>query len=590
MWSMRRLLPASVLVAAMCAQLVLGSTDDAPPGAGTDVALAADLAPGAPSVVVYGGTPAGVAAAVAAARHRATVVLLAEGTTVGGMMSNGISASDVGATHAVTGIARTFFDRIKSYYGGASEWQFEPRIAERVLVRMLSEAGVEVRRSQPLLGVRMDGRRIACVQVASGDVCAPNFIDASYTGDLLAAAGVPFRLSMSDLRSYGENMALRRNWTEVLRVTQDQWSNAAAAFRNNPYVRVEASLPDYDDVYARGTPSLTYRLCVTSDPARRIPFTKAPGSDAWLASFRVIARTSNPVVTVRSNGTIASDMYTLAKIPGGKYDVNAGYSSFTNLPAPAGYFTTPGGRAAANKLMRDYIQTFFWFVQNDATVPPAVREKFRPFGLCADEFVANGGWPYQPYVREGRRIVGRDVLTVGDIYIDRLKSDTVAVGSYYVDGKTSQWLFTSGALYRDVGVFSSAPVYEIPFAAMVPTTGSVTNLLAPVGLSTSPTAYGSVRMEPQYMGLGQAAGLATALASREALSVAALPASRVQSLLRYDGVAYTARSVCLRSPLAARRTYGFSSTCALIPTSPDARTAAAPGDLSLPGFRPGNGG
>jgi hypothetical protein len=240
--------------------------------------------------------------------------------------------------------------------------------------------------------------------------------------------------------------------------------------------------------------------------------------------------------------------------------------------------------------MRDYIQTFFWFVQNDPTVPPAVREKFRPFGLCADEFAGNGGWPYQPYVREGRRIVGRDDLTVGDIYINRLKSDTVAVGSYHVDSKTSQWLFTSGALYRDVGVFSSAPVYEIPFAAMVPTFGSVTNLLAPVGLSASPTAYGSVRMEPQYMGLGQAAGLATALASREALSVAALPASRVQSLLRYDGVAYTARSVCLRTPVTARRTYGFSSTCSLIATSPDALTASAFDSTTAPTHELGNGG
>ncbi len=119
------------------------------------------------------------AAAIAAANHRVSVVLLAERTTVGGMMSNGISASDVGSTAAVTGIARTFFDRVRSYYRGTSEWRFEPRIAERVLVRMLREAGVEVRRNQPLLGVRMDGRRIACVRVASGEVCARNFIDAA---------------------------------------------------------------------------------------------------------------------------------------------------------------------------------------------------------------------------------------------------------------------------------------------------------------------------------------------------------------------------------------------------------------------------
>jgi hypothetical protein len=576
--SSRSLVPALALTLVLCAQTVLGHQLAARP-TGAEFSVAAEMAPEDPDVVVYGGTPAGVAAAIAAAHHGAQVILISEGATIGGMMSNGISASDIGSPYAVTGIARTFFDRVKSYYRGTSEWRFEPRIAERILVRMLSEAGVEVRRDRPLAGVRMDGRRIACLEVADGQVCAPNFVDASYTGELIGASGVPFRLSMTDLRAYDENMALRRDWLEVLRVTRDQWGAAATAFRANPFVRVEGSLPDYDTVFARGTPSLTYRLCVTSDSAKRVPFTKAAGSDAWLASFRVVARTANPNVTVRSNGTIASDLYTLAKIPGGKYDVNSGYASFTNLPAPAGYFGSAAGRAAADRLMRDYIQTFFWFVQNDPTVPAEVRTRFRPFGLCGDEFVGNGGWPYQPYVREGRRIVGRDTLTVGDIYIDRLKSDTVATGSYHVDSKTSQWLFTSGALYRDAGVFSSTPVYEIPFSAMVPTSGSVANLLAPVGLSASPTAYGSVRMEPQYMALGQAAGLATALASREALSVAALPASRVQSLLRTDGVAYTARSVCLRTPVDLRHYWGFSSTCSLIASSPEFTSSAKAAEL-----------
>jgi hypothetical protein len=575
MWSRRRLLPALALAAAMCVQTVLAHHPGDPVVRFPELALAANLAPGDPHVVVYGGTPAGVAAAIGAAKHRAKVVLLAEGTTVGGMMSNGISATDVGSKVAVTGVARLFFDRIKSYYRGADEWRFEPRIAERVLVRMLSEAGVEVRRQQPLLGVRMNARRIACVQVAGGELCAPNFIDASYTGDLLAAAGVPHRLGMSDLRSHGENLALRRTWFEELRVPQDQAAVAPGAFEANPYVRVEPELPPYSSVFSRGTPSLTYRLCVTSDPAKQIPFTPAVGSDAWLDSFRIIARTANPSVTVRSNGTIATDLYTLAKIPGNKYDVNAGYASFTNIPSPDGYFTNAGGRPAADQQLRDYIQTFFWFVQNDASVPPAVRDRFRPFGLCADEFADNGGWPYQPYVREGRRLVGRHTLTVADIYTNRLKPDTVAVGSYHVDNKTSQWVFAEGSLYRDTGVFSSAPVYEIPFAAMVPTFGSVTNLLVPVGLSSSPTAFGSVRMEPQWMALGEAAGLATSLASREALSVAALPASRVQSLLRYDGVVHTAKSVCQRTPTTARRAYGFSTTCGLVATAPDSPAAAA---------------
>ncbi len=578
-WRRRRALPVLGLALALCAQVVGARQPETDPTLPPGAAASAAVAPGDPHVVVYGGTPAGVAAAIAAADSRTRVVLLAEGETVGGMMSNGLSASDVGAAHAVTGIPRTFFDRIENHYRGASEWQFEPRIAERVLVRMLAEAGVEVRRGQPLLGVAMDGRRIACVQLAGGDLCAPNFVDASYTGDLVGAAGVPVRLGMGDLRSYGEDLALRRDWGEVLRVGRDEESKAAAAFGDNPYVRVEAALPDYDAAFAGGTPSLTYRLCVTSNAANRIPFTQAPGSDAWLASLRILARDTNERVTVRPNGTIASDLYTLVEIPGGKYDLNAGYRSYTNLPSPPGYFASAADRASADQQMRNYIETFFWFVQNDPTVPSAVRETFRPFGLCADEFVDNGGWPAQPYVREGRRIVGRDDLTVEDIYRDRTKNDAVAVGSYKLDSKTSRWVFTSGALYRDVGVFSSAPVYEIPFAAIVPASGSVANLLAPVALSASPTAYGSVRMEPQYMALGQAAGVAAAVASREARPVSTLPVSRVQAVLRGDGVAYTARSVCLRSPPAARRSYGFTAACSLLPPEPG---SPAPGTVVAP--------
>ncbi len=525
--------------------------------------------PAEADVVVYGGTPAGVAAAVAAAEHGAAVTLLADGRTVGGLMSNGISASDIGSAAAVQGVARRFFDRVSTYYGGSSTWRFEPRIAERIFVRMLDEAGVEVRLEQPLEDVRTDGRRITCVEVPDGDVCAPNFVDASYTGDLLDAAGVPTRLGMADLRAHGEYTAVRRGWVEALRVPRDEVRAASRAFEQHPFVRVEDDLPDYPDALADGMPSLTYRLCVTPDPGNRTPFRAGPGYAELLPALRVLARSADDVVERRANGTLMSDLFHLAELPGGKYDLNAGLLSYTNVPAPAGYFDDPAERERVDRTLRNYVSSFFHFVQTDPTVPPSVRRAFRPFGLCADEFADNGNWPYEPYVREGRRIVGRSTLTVADIYTDRRKPDAVAVGSYHLDGKLSQLVFVDGTLYRDLGVHAPAPVYEIPFSAMVPRRGSVTNLLAPVGLSASPTAYGSVRMEPQYMALGQAAGIAAALASDDALSVAAVPAGRVQAALRSDDVAYTARAVCGRTPVALRASGGFTAGCALAPAEPD---------------------
>jgi hypothetical protein len=533
----------------------------------TDRAAAAMAAP-ATDVVVYGGTPAGVAAAVAAAEDGADVTLLAEGPTVGGLMSNGISASDIGSEAAVQGIARRFFTRVGEYYGGSSSWRFEPRIAERILRGMLDEAGVDVRLEQPLAGVRTDGSWVTCVEVPDDVVCAANFIDASYTGDLLDAAGVPSRLGTADLRAHGEYTAARRGWVQALRVPRDEVPGATDAFAANPFVRVEDELLPYRAALGDGMPSLTYRLCVTPEPRNRMPFRPGSAYDELLPSFRVLARSARDVVERRANGTLMSDLFHLARLPRGKYDLNAGLLSYTNVPAPAGYFDDAAERERTNDRLREYVASFFHFVRTDPSVPPSVQRAFRPFGLCADEFTDNGNWPYEPYVREGRRIVGRSTLTVTDIYADRRKADAVAVGSYHLDGKLSQLVFVDGGLYRDLGVHSSAPVYEIPFSAMVPR-GTVTNLLAPVGLSASPTAYGSVRMEPQYMALGQAAGVAAAVASDHALPVAALAAGPVQERLRADDVAYTAPAVCAQTPPGRRPAGGFTADCALARVEPE---------------------
>ena len=522
-----------------------------------------------PDVVVLGGTPAGVAAAIAAAGQGARVTLVAEGRTVGGTMANGLSASDIGAEQAVQGVARTFFDEVSAYYRGRSTWRFEPRIAERILRRMLDDAGVDVRLEQDLDSVRMAGRRVECLVLAGGEeLCAPNHVDASYTGDLIAAAGVPHRLGTADLHAYGEYMAQRRTWVEVLRVPRDQVGAATAAFEAHPFVRTGDALPDLAEAVGDGRPSMTYRLCVTPDPGNRTPFRPGPQYAEWAPAFRVLARAAGPDVEVKGNGTLMSDLFHLARLPGGKYDLNAGLLSFTNMPAPDEYVADPGTRRAHEATLRHYVESFFHFVGTDETVPREVREAFAPFGLCADEFTDNGNWPYEPYVREGRRIEGRETVTVSDVFADRRKTDAVALGSYHVDGKLSQLRFVDGVLHRDMAAFSKAPVYEIPFGAMVPKRGSVTNLLAPVGLSASPTAYGSLRMEPQYMALGQAAGIAAALATDAEISVAALPAARVQAVLRADGVGHRAADVCREMAVPERARFGFAGDCRVRPVAP----------------------
>jgi hypothetical protein len=516
-------------------------------------------------VVVYGGTPAGVAAAVAAADAGARVTLLAEGATVGGTMSNGISASDIGTPGAVQGIAKDFFARIRKHYGDPKTWRFEPRVAEQVFREMLAQAGVQVRSRAPLTRVVVRDRKISClVVVPERSYCAENFIDASYTGEALAAAGVPVRLGMSDLLSYRETLAPRRDWLELVPVPAGQAAAATAAYRKNPFVETATTLPRYRDVHAQGRPSLTYRLCVTPNAAHAAPFRPAANYAELLPSFKLMATAIRPYVEHKSNGTLHSDVFQLAELPNGKYDLNSGRRSFTNIPAPDKYFDSVASRRYYNKVLRGYVESFFYFIGHDASVPAEVRKTFAPFGLCKHEFVDNGNWPREPYVREARRIQGRYTMTERDIFTNRTKLTAIALGSYNIDSKVSQWLAVGGELYRDLSVHSTAPVYEIPYNAMVPKAGSVLNVLAPVGVSASPSAYGSLRMEPQYMAMGQAAGIAAALGARTNRTTATLPVTWVQAVLREEGARYKALDICRTTATSYRAKGGYTADCSQV--------------------------
>jgi hypothetical protein len=523
-------------------------------------------------VVVYGGSPAGVAAAIAAARHSADVTLVVAGSTVGGMMSNGISASDIGSPLAVQGVMLEFFEQVRAHYDDPRTWRFEPHVAERVLRGMLDETTVDVRFGSHLTSVRMAGPAVDCIVLSKGpDLCADTFVDASYTGDLVIGAGIPHRLGMSDFRSYDETLPGRRDWVEVTGVGPEGTAEARAAFAANPFVTTLDRVPAYSEAYAEGMPSLAYRLCVTDDADNRVPFGADIRYEEFLPSFRLIARELDGTVVQKSNGTLVSDIFQLAVIPGGKYDLNAGLARLTNLPAPAGYFDDPAVRAAHDRTLRAYVESFFHFLGTDPAVPAELRTTFAPFGLCADEFPDNGNWPLEPYVREGPRIEGRYTFTEADIYNRREKASAVALGSYDIDVKASRIVFADGRLVADADMLYTAPAYEIPFEVMLPEEGSAPNLLAPIALSASPTAYGSLRMEPQYVALGEAAGIAAALASRDGRVVASLPVSDVQAVLRYDGVLFTVQDLCRTTPAAWRATGGYdATTCRALPVQPSA--------------------
>jgi hypothetical protein len=461
-------------------------------------------------VCVYGATATGVAAAVAAVEAGATTTLVDPGTHVGGMVSGGLSWTDIGDERVIDGFALRFYRAVAEHYG-APLWGVkgpEPHVAEGLLTRMLDGADV----------------RLGETELPDAAV----YVDASYEGDLLPRFGVPFAIGRESRDLHGELWAGRQPAT---RPGKHNFSVLLSPFDDEgallPWIRE----PELDE---RGWPSdrlgegdgglqaFGFRVCLT-DRATRIPFERPEGYDA--GSFELLRR----YLSAADVG--ASELMGLNHdlLPNGKCDVNSiGPFSLNLLDGSNRDY--PNGDAATRERIRAhhlrYTQSLLYFLANDDDVPLRIREELQRWGLCADEFQDTGGWPHQLYVREGRRMVGAHVLTEADLLDARPQPDEVARGSYNIDlreiERTWRYLpeYTREAAVFNEGYLSVAvPSYPIPYRSLTPKREDATNLLVPVCLSASHVAFGSVRMEPTLMMLGGAAGRAAAQAARRGIAV-----------------------------------------------------------------------
>ena len=253
--------------------------------------------------------------------------------------------------------------------------------------------------------------------------------------------------------------------------------------------------------------------------------------------------TQPATLTTEPNGSIVTQLWRIALLRNGKYDLNSGISSFSNVPIPLEYFEDASKRKQISLAYADYLQDFLYFTQHDSSVPKLEKAAIEGFGLCADEFADNKHWPYEPYIRGGRRLAGLSTVTSKDIFLNRQKSDSVAIGSYRLDLKPGLFIYSDGDLFRDWAAFFKAPIYEIPFSAMLPRSG-VRNLIASVSISSSPLAFSSLRMEIQFMALGQAAGIAAWVAVKENKIFHRSMVTKIQSEQGRVGALIKIRDVC----------------------------------------------
>lgn len=513
-------------------------------------------------VAVYGGTPAGVTAAIQAARMGKKVVLLSFTRHVGGMTSGGLTATDLGVKDSIGGLAIEYYKRIGRSRG------FSPSKAELIFLEMLDEAGVKVFFERHLKTVEVKKNRLVSATMESGETIKGSiFIDATYEGDLFAAANVSYRVGREPSKAFGESLG--GQWQQV------SWKDVYQFCRLpiSPYVEPgnpESGLLPEISSEPFGQPgegdfrvqAYNFRMHLTNK-AGKIPFPKPRGYDPgryallarflnfdprvrWTLNYTTKPMTDGPVQMRNGDsnnaGSFSSDYV------GGNYRWPDGTympENHDELPAPR-----RGLRLSMRKLYQirehifqdhvNYQQGLMYFLANDPQVPGKLQKRVNEYGLDPDEFQETGFWPHHLYVREGRRMVSSYVMTQANCESKKTAEDSVGLASYGMDSHFCQRVVVEEngeQTVRNEGGFGKRgpKPYPVSYRSIVPKKEECINLLVPVCLSASHVAYGSIRMEPVFMILGQSAGTAAVLALDDQIPVQELDYAKLRQPLLEEG-------------------------------------------------------
>ena len=483
-------------------------------------------------VIVYGATPGGFCAAIAAAREGASVVLLEPTAHVGGVNTGGLSFSDSNQTVRSTllGLFEEWHQRVAADYAARgvklpydvavkdnSVWTYEPHVAARVTDAMLKEAGVSVLTKQTMEGVEKAGTRIVGLRTSGGMHTAKVFIDATYEGDLMARAGVVWHLGRESRDEFGESYAGRQYPKAKMAINGFDANGLPLPF-------ITSVRPGDDQAGEETVMVYSFRLCLTKNAANRVPFPEPKSYDP--ARFELVRRYFQKY----PNAPVPWDLYPL---PGEKFDANNGIGKMFSMglvgEANGWCASDPAGRAKLWEKHKEYTLELYKFLTTDPAVPAKIRETMAELGLCRDEFPETGHWSPQLYVREGRRMDGRMILTQHDVLKDAQKEDPIAISSFPIDSHDCRRLALPDGVINEGTIFPvrmpgrrHGYAYHIPYRAITPAASECSNLLVPVALSATHVAYSSVRVEPTWMAIGQGAGVAAALAAKAGVTVQAL--------------------------------------------------------------------
>jgi len=516
------------------------------------LSLTSAAAPAARRIVdcdlcIYGATSGGVIAAAQAVRHGLNVILLDAGAHVGGMSSGGLGSTDKGTVESIGGLSSGFYLRVaKKYLPAATTriWLFEPKMASAVFADLLTEAAVVPMLNEPLVTVRKTGTTIREIETGTGLVVRGGmYLDTTYEGDLLAAAGVSFRVGREANALYGEtkNGVLAPSTSSFTNLSIDPYltpGNPASGLITGVSPGAPATPGSADSLVQ----AYNYRLCFTR-AANRIPI--APPPDYRAADYEMIGRflaaktAAGQAVDLGSfNDGIFHNINAPDGFPGGKSDWNAnkGLSSDWIGHSSEWATATYARRAEMAKAHENYIRGIFQFLRTDPRVPANIKNEVDLWGLPPDEYLTNHHWSPQLYVREARRMIGDLVLTEAHGRGTVLAPRPIALGSYAMDSHYCQRLAVAGKVNAEGGFFELPPrPWPIGYGAITPRAAECTNLLATFALSATHVAFSSARMEPVFMMTSHSAATAAAIALARHQSVQEVAYPALATLLKSDG-------------------------------------------------------
>jgi len=506
-------------------------------------------------LVIYGQTSAGIIAAVQAKRMNKSVIVVGPDQHLGGLSSGGLGWTDSGNKKVVGGVSREFYQRIKKYYDQQetwrwqkpgeynryrpnqdAQWTFEPHIAERVFEDLVREYKIKVIRDQWLnrehgKGVIKNGGRISAIKMVSGESYHGRmFIDATYEGDLMAAADVSYAVGREPNSQYNETL----NGVQTKRAVSHQFLNDIDPYLNpgnkdsGLLPRIQADGPGREGQGDHRIQAYCFRVCLTRHPENRVPFEKPENYDS--AQYELLLR------AVKAGSRHFRGKFDM--LPNLKTDTN-NHGSFSTDNIGMNYDYPDASYERRAEILKEhelYQKGYFYFLANDPRVPKDAREWMSKWGLAKDEFKDNNNWPHQIYVREARRMASDFVITENHLRLKTETSRPIGMGSYNMDSHHTQRYVNENGFVRNEGDIQINPggPYPIDYGAIIPKESECENLFVPVCVSSSHIAFGSIRMEPVFMILGQSAATAACMCIDKSLTVQKLDYAALQERLTKD--------------------------------------------------------